>query len=141
MIFFIKDFIYILSFVQGILCTNDMKSFGNCHYQIGMASYYAEDFHGLTTASGSIFDMNDYTVAHKTLPFGTILEITNLWNKEKIIVKVTDRGPYAKGRILDVSKQVGKKLGIIKHGYTKVKLKILFRGKNARGANLRSFVC
>ena len=70
----------------------------------GNTSYYGSKFHGKRTASGSIFNMNSLTAAHKTLPFGTKVQVTNKKTKQSVIVKITDRGPYIKGRILDLSK-------------------------------------
>lgn len=67
-------------------------------------SYYGSKFHGKRTASGSIFNMNSLTAAHKTLPFGTKVRVTNKKTKESVVVKITDRGPYIRGRVLDLSK-------------------------------------
>jgi rare lipoprotein A len=69
------------------------------------ASYYADKFHGRKTASGALFDMNKYTAAHKKLPFGTKLRVTNEANGESVIVEITDRGPFVKSRELDLSKK------------------------------------
>lgn len=76
----------------------------------GNTSYYGERFHGKRTASGSIFNMNDMTCAHKTLPFGTKLEVTNKETKKSVVVTVTDRGPFIHGRILDLSKGAAGKI-------------------------------
>nr|WP_289055456.1 septal ring lytic transglycosylase RlpA family protein [uncultured Psychrobacter sp.] len=70
----------------------------------GNTSYYGSKFHGKRTASGSIFDMNALTAAHRTLPFGTKVQVTNQKTKQSVIVKITDRGPFIRGRILDLSK-------------------------------------
>ena len=67
-------------------------------------SYYGSKFHGKRTASGSIFNMHSLTAAHKTLPFGTKVRVTNQKTKQSVIVKITDRGPFIRGRILDLSK-------------------------------------
>jgi rare lipoprotein A len=69
------------------------------------ASYYADKFHGRRTASGALFDMNKYTAAHKKLPFGTKLRVTNQANGQSVIVEVTDRGPFVKSRDIDLSKK------------------------------------
>jgi rare lipoprotein A len=69
------------------------------------ASYYADKFHGLRTASGKIFDMNKLTAAHKKLPFGTKVKVTNESNGKSVIVEITDRGPFVKGREIDLSKK------------------------------------
>ena len=73
------------------------------------ASYYAEKFHGRKTASGKIFNMNKLTAAHKKLPFGTILKVTNEKNGKSVIVEINDRGPYVKGREIDLSKKADRK--------------------------------
>ncbi|MGM8887202.1 MULTISPECIES: septal ring lytic transglycosylase RlpA family protein [unclassified Psychrobacter] len=76
----------------------------------GNTSYYGSKFHGKRTASGSIFNMNAMTAAHKTLPFGTKVEVTNKKTKQSVIVKITDRGPFTPGRILDLSKGAAGKI-------------------------------
>lgn len=78
----------------------------------GVASFYAGKFHGRKTASGEIYDQNEMTCAHRTLPFGTKLEVTNPSNGQTVNVVVNDRGPYKKNRVLDLSKAAAHKLGI-----------------------------
>ena len=73
------------------------------------ASYYAEKFHGKRTSNGEIFNMNDLTCAHKSLPFNTILKVTNLSNGKSVQVRVNDRGPFVAGREIDLSKAAAKK--------------------------------
>ena len=89
------------------------------------ASFYADKFHGRKTASGEKFNMYDYTAAHKTLPFGTVLRVTNLANGKSVNVRVNDRGPFAKGREIDVSKAAAVELGMIDSGTARVKLEIV----------------
>lgn len=84
------------------------------------ASYYGEPFHGRPTASGEIFDMNAYTAAHKTLPFGTMVEVTNLENGKKVIVRVNDRGPFVGNREIDLSRAAAEVLGMIGQGIARV---------------------
>ncbi len=88
-----------------------------------VASYYAEDFHGRPTSSGELFDMNALTAAHKTLPFGTMLEVTNLENGKKVIVRVNDRGPFVPNREIDVSKRAAAELDMIKTGVARVSIR------------------
>lgn len=76
----------------------------------GNTSFYGKDFHGKRTASGSIYNMYAMTAAHKTLPFGTKVKVTNSKTKESVIVKITDRGPFIKGRVLDLSKAASNKI-------------------------------
>jgi len=87
------------------------------------ASYYGEAFNGRPTSSGEIFDMNAYTAAHKTLPFGTFLEVTNLENGKKVVVRVNDRGPFVANREIDLSKAAAESLGMISRGVTRVSIK------------------
>lgn len=95
----------------------------------GVASYYHDKFHGRKTANGEIFDQGKMTCAHKTLPFGTVLEVTNVDNDSTVTVVVNDRGPFIKGREIDLSKAAAKKLGFIDKGIQKVEIKIIKNGK------------
>ncbi|MGE0822109.1 MAG: septal ring lytic transglycosylase RlpA family protein [Candidatus Binatia bacterium] len=90
--------------------------------QVGEASYYGRKFHGKKTASGEAFDQHDLTAAHPTLPLGTEAKVTNLETGKSIDVKINDRGPYAKGRDIDLSKQAAKKLGMTEDGAAPVKI-------------------
>ena len=94
------------------------------------ASFYAEKFHGKRTSNGEIFNMNDLTCAHKSLPFNTILKVTNLSNGKTVQVRVNDRGPFVAGREIDLSKAAAKKIGMINSGTAKVKIQIVKMGKN-----------
>ena len=87
---------------------------------IGFASWYGPGFHGRRTASGERYNMHAMTCASRTLPFGTMLELTNLSNGEKAVVRVNDRGPFYRHRILDLSLAAAKKLGFHRKGQTKV---------------------
>lgn len=90
------------------------------------ASYYHDKFNGKKTASGEVFSNKKYTAAHKTLPFGTKIRVTNLSNDEEVIVEVNDRGPFAKGRQLDLSKTAFMDLTHHRgHGILKVKIEVL----------------
>jgi len=90
-----------------------------------VASYYGAEFNGKPTSSGEIFDMNAFTAAHKTLPFGTILEVTNLESGQKATVRVNDRGPFVAGRELDVSKAAAEALGMTITGTARVSIRKL----------------
>lgn len=89
---------------------------------VGKASYYGNRFHGKTTADGGKFDKMDFTAAHRTLPFGTIVQVTNLRNGKQVVVKINDRGPYSKSRIIDLSTAAAKKLGIVNSGIGRVRI-------------------
>jgi rare lipoprotein A len=84
--------------------------------ETGMASWYGIPFHGRRTASGERYDMHELTAAHRTLPFGTRLEVRNPRNGRAVVVRVTDRGPFAKNRILDLSYAAAKELGLVGPG-------------------------
>lgn len=91
----------------------------------GVASYYGVKFAGRRTASGTIFDPEELTAAHPSLPFGTQVQVTNPRNGESVIVTVTDRGPYHGNRIIDLSKAAAREIGLISHGSGKVELAVL----------------
>jgi rare lipoprotein A len=90
--------------------------------QTGLASFYGRAHDGKITASGQTFDMQDFTAAHRTLAFGTLVRVTNLENGQTITVKITDRGPYARGRIIDVSQAAARALGMQDKGVTRVRI-------------------
>ena len=98
------------------------------YFQTGLASWYGREFNGKTTASGERFDMNDLTAAHKTLPFGSIVEVTNLNNGKSTRVKINDRGPYRGSRIIDLSHYAAGQIGIVEIGEEMVGLRIIQRG-------------
>ncbi len=91
----------------------------------GIASWYGPGFNGRKTASGERFNMHKLTAAHKTLPFGTVLEITNPENNKSITVKVNDRGPFIKGRVLDLSYAAAKAIGILGAGHGVVAARVV----------------
>jgi rare lipoprotein A len=95
------------------------------YYQKGTASWYGKLFHGKETASGYNFDMYGYTAAHRSLPLGSKVRVVNLKNGKDIIVKINDRGPYIKNRIIDLSYSAAKSLGIIDRGIQEVKIEVL----------------
>jgi rare lipoprotein A len=88
---------------------------------VGVASYYGKGFHGRRAANGEVFDMHAMTVAHKSLPFGTKLQVTNMSNGKSVVVRVQDRGPYIRGRVLDLSFGAAQAIGMIQSGTAKVK--------------------
>ncbi len=93
-------------------------------YQKGIASYYGKKFHGRPTASGEVYDMYAMTAAHRTLPFGTVVEVENHGNGRKIMVRINDRGPFLPGRILDLSKGAAQKIGMIGEGTAMVSIRV-----------------
>jgi rare lipoprotein A len=91
----------------------------------GDASYYAHDFHGRKTASGEEFDMHELTAAHRTLPMGTRVRVTNLDNGRDVVVRINDRGPFKRGRVIDVSYEAAKKLDMVAAGVAPVRVEVL----------------
>lgn len=91
----------------------------------GKASYYADSFYGQTTANGESLKELGMTAAHKSLPFGTMVEVTNLLNNKSVIVRINDRGPYRPGRIIDLTDLAAKKLGIMKAGIGEIRIRIV----------------
>lgn len=95
----------------------------------GKASYYADKFQGRTTASGEVFRQEKLTAAHRTLPFGTKVKVVNLSNGRSVHVTINDRGPFAPGRIIDVSKKAARKLGIVNAGVASIEISYKRRKK------------
>jgi rare lipoprotein A len=93
--------------------------------EIGVASWYGEEFQGNETASGEIYDLNGLTAAHPTLPFGTTVRVTNLKNSKNILLRVNDRGPYIGRRVIDVSWAAAKRLGFVYAGITEVRIEVV----------------
>jgi rare lipoprotein A len=99
--------------------------------ETGIASWYGEDFHGKSTANGETYDMAALTAAHRTLPLPTIVRVTNLQNGKSILLRVNDRGPYARGRIIDVSKHAADLLGFQRNGTARVRVQYEGRATGA----------
>jgi rare lipoprotein A len=94
--------------------------------QVGLASYYAPRFHGRRTASGEKYSKNRLTAAHRTLPFGTMVKVTEIKTGKWLIVRINDRGPYARKRIIDLSYAAAKQFGMVKGaGVIKVKIRVV----------------
>lgn len=91
----------------------------------GIASWYGQEFNGRLTASGEVYDMYEMTAAHKTLPLGTMVKVINEENGMTVEVKINDRGPYVKGRIIDLSRTAGRAIGMRESGTAKVRLEIV----------------
>ncbi len=90
-----------------------------------MASWYGAKFHGRTTASGEPYDMNAMTAAHPSLPFGTKVRVTNLENGQAAVLRINDRGPFAKGRIIDVSRHAAEHLGFLGTDLARVRVEAI----------------
>lgn len=106
----------------------------------GLASWYGEKFHGKMTANGEIFDMMQFTAAHRTLPFGTKVKVVNLLNNKAVIVRINDRGPFKEDRIIDVSKAAAQELDFIKNGIIPVRLEVLVKGEVGKSSKEETIV-
>lgn len=104
--------------------------------EVGIASWYGEDFHAKKTANGEKYDMNSLSAAHRTLPLPSIVKVTNLQNGRSLVLRVNDRGPYASNRIIDVSKRAASLLGFQTQGTTKVRVEVLAKESKALKAAL-----
>ena len=91
----------------------------------GTASYYGKAHHGKRTASGERFNLNALTAAHRTLPFGTRVKVTNLDNGRSVVVRINDRGPFRRGRIIDLSRAAAEQLNMLRSGTAPVRLESL----------------
>lgn len=92
------------------------------YVETGEASWYGKPFHGRTTASGERYDMNRLTAAHKSLPFGTVVDVTHLGNGRSVTVRINDRGPFVKQRIIDLSRAAARKLNMVESGVARVRV-------------------
>lgn len=123
---------------------NPYKIMGKWYYpkedysysEVGTASWYGKDFHAKKTANGEKYDMNSLTAAHRTLPLPSIVKVTNLENGRSLVLRVNDRGPYAKSRIIDVSKRASQLLGFYTQGTTKVRVEVMEKESKALKAAL-----
>lgn len=93
--------------------------------ETGKASYYAQAHHGKRTASGERFDQNALTAAHRTLPFGTRVRVTNLNNERSVVLRINDRGPFVRGRVIDVSRAAAVRLDMLRTGVVPVRVEAL----------------
>lgn len=116
-----------------LLCLSLSLS-GFSQVQTGKASFYSDKFEGLMTASGEKYRHNKLTGAHRTLPFGTVVRITNVANNNTVDVTINDRGPYVDGRIVDVSKSAAEKLGFVNQGLADVKLEVIDPGDGTQSS-------
>ena len=111
----------LLAFI--VLCSVSLLSCSRSIIETGNASYYADKFEGKKTASGATFQQRKLTAAHKTLPFGTKIKVTNVTTGKTVKVKVNDRGPFVAGRIIDLSKRAAEKIGLVQKGILQVEIK------------------
>lgn len=118
-----SKFFYFLScfFIHFAMNVNAQSNY----VKVGIASFYADKFEGRQTANGEIYYHAKKTAAHKTLPFGSIVKVTNLENNKFVVVRVNDRGPFIANRIIDLSKSAAQDLGFVQTGLTKVRIELI----------------
>jgi rare lipoprotein A len=104
---------------------NDADRYSGHYNESGEASYYGAKHHGKKTASGERFDQAQLTAAHRTLPFGTRVRVTNLDNDKSVIVRINDRGPYSRKRLIDISKSAAEQLDMLRSGVAPVRVQSL----------------
>ncbi len=114
-----------------------LSVFGESIPMEGFASWYGGKFHGQRTANGEVFDTNLLTAAHRTLPFGTLVKVTNLTNDKSVIVRINDRGPFVEERIIDLSKAAADAIGLTPMGVARVRIEIVQEVKPVRYVTLQ----
>lgn len=122
----------LLGFLSSCSSTRDYSEYDNTSgtlIETGIASWYGPNFNGKLTASGETYDMDELTAAHRTLPFNSILRVINRSNNKSVIVRINDRGPYAKNRIIDLSKKAAQNINMIDPGSVPVDLILLNNSK------------
>ena len=119
-------FILVVLVISISSCASSNPGFGQRGYtEQGKASYYSRKLQGRKMANGEPYRRGKLTAAHKSLPFGTKVKVTNLQTNKTVKVKITDRGPYAKGRIVDLSEAAAKRIGSVKAGVVPVEMKVI----------------
>ena len=106
-------------------CSHKVQVQAPSSYETGQASWYGKKFQNKKTASGEKFDMNKCTAAHPSLPFNTIVRVENMKNGRKVDVRINDRGPFIKGRIIDLSRKAAERLDMIRDGVVSVRIQVL----------------
>ena len=125
------NFIILSSFTVTLLMLNGCGAIHNAQIseigkiQFGVASWYSNSFHGSKTASGEKYDKDDFTAAHRALPYGTIVKVTNIKNGRSVYVRINDRGPHKASRKIDMSYAAAKKIGMINDGIARVRLEVM----------------
>jgi rare lipoprotein A len=119
-------FLFLLALVTGCSATaSKSPAHGSGYKASGKASYYADKFQGRKTASGERYDRNKKTAAHRTLPFGTKVKVTSVKNNKSVVVCINDRGPFVKGRVIDLSRSAFARIGDPREGVIGVRVEVL----------------
>ena len=108
--------------IGGMPHTPPGQGAATAYRQVGLASWYGPGFQGNPTANGEVFDQNRLTAAHRRLPLGSTVTVTNLDNGKKVTVEINDRGPYVDGRVIDLSKAAARRLDMVEDGVVKVRI-------------------
>ena len=117
---------FVVLLLTGCASTQSVTSpDGSDHEVEGKASWYGEKFHGNQTASGATYNMYEMTAAHRTLPFGTRVRVTDRETGASVVVRINDRGPFVDGRVIDLSYQAARELGMIQRGVAEVELDVV----------------
>jgi rare lipoprotein A len=106
-------------------CSSTPSASASGHSDTGQASYYGNEFHGRKTANGERFDQGKLTAAHRSLPFGTRVKVTNTQNGKTVVVRVNDRGPFVKGRIIDLSSSAFRSIASLNAGVVPVRIQVI----------------
>lgn len=114
--------VLLLLSILAVSCHRKLHSSTAGGTETGMASFYSESYNGKKTANGEIFHSSELTAAHKKLPFGTKVKVTNLSNGKTVKVRINDRGPFVAGRIIDLTRKAAKKIDMINAGVVNVKI-------------------
>lgn len=120
----------VMFFTSCAIAPKKVRDYGIGYHEVGMASWYGPGFHGNRTSNGEVFDMHGFTAAHRTMPFGTTLKVKNRENGRWAQVKINDRGPFIRGRILDLSYGAAKALDMIGTGTALVEIRVVGREEN-----------
>jgi rare lipoprotein A len=129
----------VLAVVILIVCPGAAWS-GEAGVEEGLASWYGGKFQGRRTASGEIFDTNLYTAAHKSLPFGTVVRVTNLETGRSTLVRINDRGPFVAGRVIDLSQAAAAAIGMTGSGVARVRVEVIPPGEGAPAGSEPSYL-
>ncbi|MFZ7171364.1 septal ring lytic transglycosylase RlpA family protein [Avibacterium volantium] len=130
-----KNYSYV---VKGVTYSTKHKKDAKHYRQEGVASYYHRMFAGRKTSNGEYYNPNSYTAAHKTLPLNSYALVTNLRNGKKVVVRINDRGPFVKGRIIDLSRKAASQLGIVHSGLGKVRVEAMYVDRNGKISGARA---
>lgn len=115
----------VIAATTGCAATGGRLAVRGPRVEVGVASFYAHEYDGRRTASGARYDERAMVAAHPTLPFGTRIRVTNLANGRSVVLRVVDRGPFRRGRVVDVSRRAARELGFLRQGTTRVRVEVL----------------